>query len=56
MNDEKRTVPADASPSVERQGEDLSVYCPTCGARLQDSNCRLKCATCGFFLSCSDFY
>ena len=35
---------------------DLSVYCPTCGTRMKDSSCKLKCPTCGFFLSCSDFY
>lgn len=31
-------------------------YCPTCGAKLKDRGCKLKCEQCGFFLSCSDFY
>lgn len=35
---------------------DLSVYCPTCGTQMKDNRCKLKCPTCGFFLSCSDFY
>jgi len=53
---EKESVPEIRAASPEDRAEDLSVFCPTCGARLQDSNCKLKCPTCGFFLSCSDFY
>jgi len=32
------------------------VFCPTCSSRLQDSRCKLICRTCGYFLSCADFY
>jgi hypothetical protein len=36
--------------------EHHSVYCPTCSSRLTDSRCKLICRTCGYFLSCADFY
>jgi hypothetical protein len=36
--------------------EHHSVFCPTCSSRLQESRCKLICRTCGYFLSCADFY
>jgi hypothetical protein len=42
-------------PAVAATAE-VGQYCPTCGAKLKDRGCKLKCEQCGFFLSCSDFY
>ncbi len=36
--------------------EHHSVFCPTCSSRLTESRCKLICRTCGYFLSCADFY
>jgi hypothetical protein len=48
---ERKPEPAAAAPAP-----DPGQYCPTCGLKLQDRGCKLKCEQCGFFLSCSDFY
>jgi hypothetical protein len=44
-HEERQTAPVDPAR-----------FCPTCGSEMHESRCKLKCPTCGFFLSCSDFY
>jgi hypothetical protein len=49
---ETRTLPNPACQLDEHH----SRFCPTCSSRLEDSRCKLICRTCGYFLSCADFY
>jgi len=48
----------EASHHQERktQSADPAKFCPNCGSEMRESRCKLKCETCGFFLSCSDFH
>lgn len=51
-------VPASsASPANgNREPEAASNYCPRCSARLAARSCKLICPSCGYYMSCSDFY
>ena len=33
-----------------------SSYCPVCSERLEARRCKLVCAVCGYYMSCSDYY
>ncbi len=33
-----------------------SEYCPVCSERLEPRSCKLICPSCGYYMSCSDFY
>ena len=32
------------------------LYCPVCNTRLSEFKCKLICAKCGYYMSCSDYY
>lgn len=48
-----------SSPGVESTPPDPEAVirtCPNCGARLQESRCKLLCPRCHYYMSCSDYY
>ncbi len=40
----------------EREPQLAMSYCPRCSARLAARSCKLICPSCGYYMSCSDFY
>ncbi len=51
--------PADADTTCRINAGDVSGeywrWCPRCGNELHNEKCKLRCAKCHYFMSCSDF-
>ena len=45
-----------AKPATALEQEDASRYCPVCSQRLESRRCKLLCNTCGYYMSCADYY
>ena len=41
---------------AQAKNENPSGFCPICSARLESHKCKLRCPTCGYYMSCSDYY
>jgi hypothetical protein len=55
-SDAKVSAQPPIQPQSAQKKVDVSSYCPNCGSQMRESRCKMVCKTCGFFLSCSDFY
>ena len=42
-------------PQATDAGEALR-YCPVCSTLLEQHRCKLRCTSCGYYMSCSDYY
>jgi len=48
---------AAASGTGAREATEFAVsYCPACSAKLEARSCKMICSSCGYYMSCSDFY
>lgn len=45
-----------AKPAESGEQEDASRYCPVCSQQLESKRCKLICNTCGYYMSCADYY
>jgi len=48
--------PAEPAVSPEPPREEPMLYCPVCSTRLTGRKCKLICETCGYYMSCADYY
>ncbi|HUO36104.1 MAG TPA: hypothetical protein VMU43_14035 [Candidatus Acidoferrum sp.] len=44
------------SETPASEAEQAIAYCPRCSERLEPRKCKMICAACGYYMSCSDFY
>ena len=49
-------APRRPRPSAKKHEDDPSLHCPRCSSRLRELKCKLICARCGYYMSCSDPY
>jgi hypothetical protein len=49
-------VETDFCPISDAQMANVQLWCPNCSSHLEDDRCKLVCRTCGYYLSCADYY
>jgi len=55
MNVRPAAIPSDSEEQRQSVEHPIS-FCPVCSQRLEPKRCKLVCAVCGYYLSCSDYY
>ncbi len=48
-----RELPEEA---VKTDSDEPMLWCPVCSKRLSQRKCKLFCKTCGYYMSCADYY
>jgi hypothetical protein len=43
-------------PEQGPEQEEPMLFCPVCSRRLTARKCKLFCETCGYYMSCADYY
>jgi ribosomal protein L32 len=55
LDADRRERRADSGGQLRAAEHPIS-FCPVCSERLEPKRCKLVCAKCGYYLSCSDYY
>jgi hypothetical protein len=55
MNDVPDAWPVNDEPPDGGVDEPM-LYCPVCSRRLTPRKCKLLCESCGYYMSCADYY
>ena len=57
LDDDPSPVALQAAPTADAEADPAAIIltCANCGAAMDERKCKLICS-CGYFLSCSDYY
>jgi hypothetical protein len=55
VEDSEIPMPAEP-PRAARDEDEPMLYCPVCSKRLTSRKCKLFCESCGYYMSCADYY
>jgi len=48
--------PPPGKNQTDDKTEEPMLYCPVCSSKLTARKCKLLCETCGYYMSCADYY
>jgi len=56
MNDQRDAREGEQECVRDGTPDEPMLYCPMCSRRLSARKCKLFCETCGYYMSCADYY